>query len=96
VPKAYWVSVYRSIKDEQKLASYAQLAGPAIADGGGKFLARGTADQAFEDGQKLRTVIVEFASFNAALQARNSKAYGKALAVLGDSVIRDFRIVEGT
>lgn len=41
MPKAYWISVYRSIKDPDKVAAYAKLAGPALAAGGARFLARG-------------------------------------------------------
>ena len=54
MPKGYWVTVYRSISDPQKLAAYAQLAPPAIAPFGGRYLARGTAAKAYEAGQKER------------------------------------------
>ena len=30
MPKAYWVTTYRSISDPDKLAAYAKLAPPAI------------------------------------------------------------------
>ena len=34
--KAYWISIYNEVLDEDKLAAYAALAGPAlIANGGG-------------------------------------------------------------
>ena len=29
--KGYWVSAYRSIKDPDKVAAYAKLAGPALS-----------------------------------------------------------------
>ena len=32
--KAYWVSGYRSIRDEDALAAYVELAGPAIEAAG--------------------------------------------------------------
>jgi uncharacterized protein (DUF1330 family) len=60
--KAYWVTVYRSISDPQKLAAYAKLAPPAIAPFGGHYLARGTAAAAYESGQKEHIVISEFPS----------------------------------
>ena len=41
MPKAYWVSAYRKIKDADKMAAYAKLAGPALTAAGGRFLARG-------------------------------------------------------
>ena len=35
MPKAYWVSTYRAVKDAEKLAAYAKLAGPALTAAGG-------------------------------------------------------------
>ena len=50
MPKAYAVVTYRSISDPEKLAAYAKLAGPAIAPFGARFLARGNAVVAREQG----------------------------------------------
>src|SRR5229473_6684949 len=82
MPKGYWVTVYRSISDPQKLAAYAQLAPPAIAPFGGRYLARGTAAKAYEAGQKERIVISEFPSVEQAIAAYNSAGYKQALKVL--------------
>ena len=65
--KAYWVSWYRSISNPEAVAEYAKLAGLAILAAGGKFLARGNADAAYEAGLKQRIVIVEFPSVEAAV-----------------------------
>lgn len=94
--KGYWVSVYREILDEEKLAAYAAIAGPAVAAAGGKFVIRGVAAAAYEDGKQQRTVVVEFPSVDAAIAAHNSDEYKKALAALEGGVVRDFRVVEGT
>jgi uncharacterized protein (DUF1330 family) len=96
MPKGYWVTVYRSISDPQKLAAYAQLAPKATAPFGGRYLARGTAAAAFEAGQKERIVIGEFPSVEQAIAAYHSPAYKEALNALGDGAVRDIRIVEGT
>ena len=96
MPKAYWVTVYRSISDPKKLEAYAKLAPPAVTPFGGRYIARGTAGAAFEAGQKERIVISEFPSFDKAVAAYNSPAYKKALDALGDGAVRDIRIVEGT
>ncbi|GIS88083.1 MAG: hypothetical protein CM1200mP18_07930 [Gammaproteobacteria bacterium] len=34
----YWISAYREINDTEKLAAYAELAGPAVKANGGNFL----------------------------------------------------------
>ena len=93
--KGYLVSAYRSIKDPEKLAAYAKLAGPAFAKYGAKYLARGDAAQAYEAGIKQRIVIVEFESVEKAIAAHDSADYQAALKVLGNAAERDLRIVEG-
>jgi uncharacterized protein (DUF1330 family) len=93
--KAYWVCTYRSVNDAEKLAAYATLAGPAIAAGGGRFLARGQAAKAYELGLQQRTVLIEFDSVDQAVAVHDSTAYQAALAALGDGADRDLRIIEG-
>jgi uncharacterized protein (DUF1330 family) len=95
MPKAYWICFYRSISDQEKLAAYAKLAGPAIAAGGGQFLARGTAAKSYEAGLLERTVLIEFPSVEAATGAHDSPAYQEALKALRGGADRDLRIVEG-
>jgi uncharacterized protein (DUF1330 family) len=95
MPKAYWISAYRAVKDAEKLAAYAKLAGPALAAGGARFLARGEPAKVYELGLKQRTVLIEFESVAQAVAAHDSPAYQAALAVLGDGAEREIRIIEG-
>lgn len=95
MPKGYWVSVHRTISDPQKLAAYNELAGPAVRAAGGRTLVRGGRVEAHDAGIAERTVLVEFDSFEQAVAAHESTAYGEALDALADGVERDFRIVEG-
>jgi uncharacterized protein (DUF1330 family) len=95
MPKAYWVSAYRAVKDPDRLAAYAKLAGPALTASGGRFLARGDPAKVYELGLKQRTVLLEFESVGQAIAAYDSPAYQAALAVLGDGVEREVRIIEG-
>jgi len=95
MPKAYWVTCYRSIKDPSKLAAYAKLAPPAVEPFGGRYLARGVAAAAYEAGQKDRIVITEFPSVEKAIAAHDSPGYQAALKALDDGAVRDVRIVEG-
>jgi uncharacterized protein (DUF1330 family) len=94
--KGYFMSVYRQVKDPDKLAAYAKLAGPAFEAAGGRFLARGIAVQAYEAGQLERTVIIEFESVEQAIAAYQSAAYRRALEALGDGAVRDIRIIAGS
>ena len=92
--KVYWVSTYRAVKDAEKLAAYAKLAGPALTAAGGRFLARGEPSRTYELGLKERTVLIEFDSVEQAAAAYDSTAYQAALAALGDGADRDIRIIE--
>jgi len=67
VSKAYWISCYHEVIDPLKFAAYAKLAGPAIEAGGGRFLARAVAAQAYEHGKLERIVVIEFDSLQQAL-----------------------------
>ncbi len=92
---AYWISLYREILDEAKVAAYAELAGPALRAGGGNFIARGLPEQIYEAGSSTRTVLIEFDSVEAARAAHESPAYQEALAALDGGAVRDMRIVPG-
>ena len=95
MPKAYWISAYRSIRDPEALAAYAKLALSALQSAGGRFLARGMPAKVYEQGVSERTVVIEFASVAAATAAHDSPAYQEALRALGSAVERDLRIIEG-
>jgi uncharacterized protein (DUF1330 family) len=94
--KAYWITTYRSISKPEAVQAYARIAGPALIQAGGRFIARGMAAKVMEQGLMQRTVIIEFDSVERAVAAYNSPGYKKALAALGkDAADRDIRIVEG-
>jgi uncharacterized protein (DUF1330 family) len=93
--KAYWITCYRKITDPLKLAAYAKLAGPSIEAGGGRFLARGVAAKAYEDGLMERIVLIEFDSLEQAIATHESPGYRAALAALDGGAVRDIRMVQG-
>lgn len=94
MPKAYWISTYRSVSDPAALAAYAALAGPALQAAGARFLARGMPSQVYEAGVNQRAVLIEFDSVAQATAAHDSPAYQEALAALGQGAERDIRIIE--
>ena len=94
--KGYWMVAYRAISDESAVKAYGTLAVPAVQAFGGRFLTSSKSQiQAHEAGLELRTVVVEFDSYDIALAAHESVAYQEALEALGSGAERDFRIVEG-
>jgi uncharacterized protein (DUF1330 family) len=95
MPKAYWITCYRAIKDPAKLAAYAKLAPPAVTPFGSRYLCRGAAAVAYEAGQKERVVVTEFPSLAQAIAAHESPGYQEAMKALGDGAVRDVRLIEG-
>jgi uncharacterized protein (DUF1330 family) len=97
MPKAYWVVTYRSVKNPAAWEAYAQLAKPAIAEAGGRFLALAQPAKVYERGLEQRVVLVEFDSLAKAIACHDTPAYKEALRALGSgNVERDLRVVEGT
>lgn len=96
MPKGYWMSLRNQIHDPDQMKVYADLAGPAIKAGGGRFLARGGKTKSLEGFEQTRVVLIEFPSFDAAVATYNSDAYQEALVpVRAGAVTRDVFAVEG-
>ena len=92
--KVLQVVIYKSVSDEEKLAAYAKLALPAMEKAGAKFIARGIPIAVREEGQKTRTVVIEWPSMEAADKGYNGPEYQAALEALDGSASREFRYVE--
>ena len=94
--KGYVVTVYKVIKDENVLKTYAVKAREAIEKHKGQFLVRGGNQIEVEGGLFERTVLVEFESFTAAKNCYESDAYQATYTnhVTG-SAIRYVVLVEG-
>lgn len=92
---AYWINTFTAIHDDELLARYIELAGPAMRAAGGRFLARGNPAHVFEGATTLRTTLIAFDSVEQAVAAYHSPAYQQALKALGDGADREIRIIEG-
>ncbi len=95
MPKGYWITLYRSISNPEALTAYGNLAGPAIAAGGGRFVVRGVPAKAYEAGLTQRTVVIEFDSLDKAIATYESPQYQAAKKLLEGAVERDVRMAEG-
>ena len=95
MPRAYWINTVTAVHDGAKLAAYVELAGPAMREAGGRFLARGAPAAVLEGADTPRITVIEFPSADAAVAAYHSPAYQRALAALGDGATREIRVVEG-
>lgn len=91
---AYWIARV-DVTDADTYAKYAKVAGQAIAEFGGRFLARGGRYESMEGVGRARNVIAEFPSMEAALACYRSETYAKALDYARVSAERELVIVEG-
>ena len=93
--KGYVVCVYENIQDQEVLKNYAVKAKDAVEKYKGSFLVRGGKKITTEGKEFIRTVVIEFSSFETAKNFFYSDEYKSAHAILGDSVVRNHQIVEG-
>ena len=94
--KGYIVCVYENILNQELLKEYALKAKSAVDKYKGNFLVRGGEKITTEGKEFIRTVVIEFDSFETAKKFFYSDEYQTAHAILGDSVIRNHQIIEGT
>jgi uncharacterized protein (DUF1330 family) len=90
---ALWIA-HVTVTDEDAYSQYAKLAGPAIADHGGKFLARGARFVQLEGKERPRNVVARFPSLEEAVACYNSPAYQEALSHAKDASERELMVVE--
>jgi uncharacterized protein (DUF1330 family) len=90
---ALWIA-HVTVTDEDAYGKYAKLAGPAIADHGGKFLARGARFVQLEGKERPRNVVARFPSLEEAVACYNSPAYQEALAHAKGASERELMVVE--
>ena len=92
--KGYWV-VRANVFDKEEYSEYINLATDIIKKFDGKFIVRGGNQTEFEEKGFDRTVVVEFFSYQIALDCYNSKDYQSALKFVKNSSKRMVSIVEG-
>jgi len=93
--KGYVVCVYESINDNNALKNYAIKAREAVEKYDGKFLVRGGQNIVTEGRKFVRTVVLEFSSFEKTKEFFYSSEYQAAHELLKDTVIRNHQIIEG-
>ena len=92
--KAYWIAVYKDLKNIESVKKYAEKALPAIKKYNGKILARGGKTETIEGSPSPRTVLIEFASMEEVLKCYHSSEYQDAMKI-GGEFNRHIQIVEG-
>ncbi|MDQ0137627.1 uncharacterized protein (DUF1330 family) [Neorhizobium galegae] len=91
---AYWCARVH-VTDPETYSKYIALAGPAIEQHGGVFLARGGSQIIFEGGEYERSVVARFDSLEAAKACYYSPEYSRARQFTIGSSERHMVAVEG-
>ena len=94
MPKGYWV-VRVDVHNAEAYKNYVAANGAAFAKYGGRFLVRGGSFQAVAGTSRQRNVVIEFPSYQAALDCWNSPEYQAARAKQEGGAEIDLVVVEG-
>ena len=92
--KGYWV-VFADVTDPEGYKAYMAANAKALAKYGARFLARGGLVEPKEGKPRSRVVVVEFASYSAALDCYRSPEYVTAMKEREGRSIWDMAITEG-
>lgn len=80
MPKGYWIGRV-DVHDAERYKDYIAAATPAYERFGARFLVRGGDIGASEGTPRQRNVVIEFPTYQAAIDCYNSEAYAKARAI---------------
>ncbi len=94
VKKGYWVAK-ANVNFPEKQQKYGKLAEAVLEKYNGRFLIRGGRQETKEGVEYMRNVVVEFPSYEDAIDAYESKEYQDALKVLDGGADRLYAVVEG-
>ncbi len=94
MPKGY-VIARANVNNQAAWAEYAAKAGEAIKKYGGTPLVRGGRCETIEGEGRARNVVIEFASYDAALTYARSPEYTAAKKLRQGAGVIDFVVVEG-
>ena len=94
--KGYIVCVYENSVDPNALQTYARNARVAVEKYDGKFLIRGGEKITTEGNDFVRTVVIEFSTFEQAKKFFYSDEYQAAHQILKNDVVRNHQIIEGS
>ena len=92
--KGYWIARI-DVADLDKYKLYVAANGGPLAQFGGKFLVRSGRFENPEGSSRSRNVVIEFPSYQAALDCYRSPAYQKAIPLRTSVSTGDVIIIEG-
>lgn len=94
MPKGYWIARL-TVNDAARYPEYVATAAPAYARFGAKLIVRAGKFDAVEGVARPRNVVVEFPTYQAAIDCYNSPEYTAARAIRQAIADGEFIIIEG-
>jgi uncharacterized protein (DUF1330 family) len=92
--KGYWVA-FVDVNDPEGYKAYIAENANAFHKYGGRFLARGGKAERPEGKTRSRVVVIEFPTYDAALQCYRSPEYATAMVLRQGKSVMDLAITEG-
>ncbi|HVZ44363.1 MAG TPA: DUF1330 domain-containing protein [Ramlibacter sp.] len=94
MPKGYWIGRV-DVNDPEQYMQYRAANAKPIREYGGRFLARGGKFECPEGDARQRNVVIEFPSYQAAVDCWYSADYQAAIKLRQPAAVGDFVIIEG-
>ncbi|MGE0802492.1 MAG: DUF1330 domain-containing protein [Lautropia sp.] len=94
MPKGYWIARV-DVADPEAYKQYAAANALPFAEFGARFVVRGGRFETLEGSSRSRNVVIEFPSYQAALDCYRSPGYQAALALRLPHATADLLIIEG-
>ncbi|MES2936547.1 MAG: DUF1330 domain-containing protein [Pseudomonadota bacterium] len=94
MPKGYWIGRI-DVGDEDKYKAYIAANAKPFAAHGARFLVRGGKFHSGEGTARQRNVVIEFPSYQAALDCWNSDDYQAARALRLGGAVAEILVIEG-
>jgi uncharacterized protein (DUF1330 family) len=94
MPKGYWI-VRLDIADPEKYKAYVAANAEPLRKYGARFLVRAGRFEGVEGGSRARNAVVEFPSYQAAIDCWKSREYQRAIQLRKDVSTADLIVIEG-
>lgn len=94
MPKGYWIARV-DVRDAERYKDYVAAAKPAFEKYGATFLARGGDFVELEGQARMRNVVIEFPSLQAAVDCHASPEYQMAAKIRQEVADAEMVVVEG-
>jgi len=94
MPKGYWI-VRVDISDPEKYKEYVAANAKPLAQYGARFVVRGGRFEKLEGNSRTRNVVIEFPSYEAAIECWKSADYQEAIKLRQPVSAADLIVIEG-